>query len=377
MPCQNITSSAAAGPVSQLTKQPASATPALPASPSFRRSAPAPAAKTALTPLGMGSGKTPLKAAAASPLTSLVGRAVSISRLESLTQKPLHKPFLPAPRTTGQAGTGKAMSLSFAQQRSAQTSHGVSNMIPKLGVASLVNSSKHRNDQQSGGRFATSPFTKPVPLSQVPAKPPSKAAGTFPSLFKQPLSTSRGSTRPAVTAAVGLTPAQKGVQTSLPASSSKATGLPKAQLTSKTTGMARAAPMTGAAPHESVTNTASMHPSVRPLPGQGEHAVNGQQAPESPGISKQAAKPPEQSLHSKGPNAPDAQTKADTRPGVQAAWGKDKIDAVMEGEVQGRQTNSKPWTSSSLAAGLMGNIKNLEEVNSPLVPPCFMLCGLL
>ena len=374
MPCQNATSSAAAGSVSQLTKQPASATPALPSSPSFWKSAPAPAAKTALTPLAMGSGKTPFKAAATYPLTS---RAVSSSPLVSLTQNPLHKPFLPAPRSTGQAGTGKAMSTSFAQQRSAQTGHGVSNIIPKLGVASLMNSSKDRNGQQSGGRFATSLSIKRVPLSQVPAKTPSKTAGTFPSLFKQPLSTSSGSTQPAVTAAFGLTPAQKGVQTSLPAPSSKATGLPKAQLTSTTTGMARAAPMTGAAPHESVTNTASMHSSVRPLPGQGEHAISGQQAPEIPCISKQAAKSPEQSLRSKVPIAPDAQIHADTRPCVQAAHGNDETDAVMVGEVQGRQTDPKPWTSTSLAAGLMGNMKNLEEVNSTLMLPYFMLCGLI
>lgn len=380
--CQNASSSAAAGPVSKLSKQPATATPALPASPGFKKSAPSPAANTALTPLAMGYGKTPFKAAATSPLTSYAGPAVSSSPLVSLAQNPLHKPVFSVPRSTGQAGTGKATSLSFAQQRNAQTSHGVSNIIPKLGVASLMNSSRDRNGQ-SGGRFATSPLTKSIPVSQVPAKPANKTAGTFPSLFKQPLSTNSGNVRPAVTAAFGLAPAQSGVQTSLATSSSKATCLAKAPLTSKTIGMARAAPITGA-PHDSDINAVGLDSSIRPVPGQCVHATGGQHTSKSPGSSKQAAKPPQQSLHSKGPDAPDAQTPeqllhltgpnaanaqtlADTRPGVPAAWGSTDTDTVMQIEVQERQADPKPWTSTSLAAGLMGNTKNLEEVNSPLM----------
>ena len=373
MPCQNASSSAAAGPVSKLSKQLATATPALPASPNCWKSAPSSAAKTALTPLALGSGKPLFRAAATSPLTSFAGRAVSSSSPTSLTQNTLHKPVLPAFRSTGQAGLGKTMPLSFAHQRSAQTSHGAANIIPKLGLASLMKSSHDRNGQQSSGRFATSPLTKPIPLSQVPAKPASKTAVTFPSLLKQPLSTSSGSTRPAVTAALGLTAPgpQKSVETRLPAPSSKATDVPKALLTSKTFGMARAAPTTGTAPHECDTNAASMDSSVRPLPGQGIHATGGQHSPESPGTSKQAAKSPEQSLHSKGPNVPDAQTQADTRPSVPPARGNHETGAVTQIEVQARQAPPKPWTSTSLAAGMMGNMKNLEEVNSPLMLPCF------
>ena len=366
-PCQTATSSAAAGPVS---RQPATARTALPASPCFQKSIPPPAVKTALTPLAMGSGKTPFRAAATSPLTSFAGRAVSSSPHTNLSPMSLHMPLLTASRSTGKADNGKAMPFSSAQ-RSAQTSTGAFSMMSKPKVGSLLNSSKDRNGQ-SGGRFATSLLTKAIPLSQVPAKPASKTTGAFPSLFKQPLSTSSGSTRPAVTAAFGLTPAQKSVQTSLPAPSSKARGLPKAPLTSKTHGVAGTAPTTGATPHESVTNALSMHSSVRPVPGQGVHATSGQQAPESLVVNKQAAKPPEQSLYSNGPNAPYTRTQADTRPST--AHGSDETDAVVEEEVQGRQADAKLWTSTSLAAGLMGNMKHLEEVNSPLMLAYCMLC---
>ncbi len=34
----------------------------------------------------------------------------------------------------------------------------------------------------------------------------------------------------------------------------------------------------------------------------------------------------------------------------------------MQDEVQGKQADLKPWTSTSLAAGLMDNMRHLEEV---------------
>lgn len=337
-----------------------------------------PAAKTAFTPLAMGSDKTLFKPAAASSLTSFAGRAVSSSPQTGLTPISLHKPLLPISRSTGQAGTGRAMPLSNTRQPSAQRSTGMSNVIPKLGVTSLVpklgvtslvKASRDNGGQQSGGKFAAPASTRPMLPSQVPAKPASKAAGTFPSFFKQPLSASSGSAQLAATAALGLPPAHA----TLPAPSSKATSLPKP--TSKTAG-ARAAPTTGASACVQVTHAASMPSSGRPLSGQGVHAASSQQVSESPHVSKQAAKPSEQALHSSGAAAPDAQTRADTRPGLPTAHGSDETDTVMEEEVQRRQADPRPWTSTSLAAGLMGSMKNLEEVQCLLTLPYFMLCGL-
>lgn len=361
------TSSAVAGPVSKLSNQPPSARPALPASPSFQKCTPLPAAKTAFTPLAMGADKTLFKPAAASPLTTFAGRAVSSSPQTSLTPMSMHKPLLPISKSTGQAGTGRAMPLSNAQQPSAQRSTGMFNVIPKLGAASLVKSSRDNGGQQGGGKFAAPASTRPMLPPQVPAKPASKAIGTFPSLFKQPVSASSGSAQLAATAALSLPPAHA----TLPAPSSKAPGLSK----STTAGVVRAAPITGASPCMPTTHAASMQFSVRPLSGQNVHATNSQQVSESPHISKQAAKPSEQSLGSRGPAAPDAQTRADTSPGVPTAHGSHETDTVMEEEVQRRQPDPKPWTSTSLAAGLMGSMKHLEEVNCLLMLPYLMLCG--
>lgn len=365
------TSSAVAGPVPKPSNQPPSPRPALPASPSFQRCSPLPAAKTAFTPLAMGADKTPFKAAAASTLTSFVGRVVSSLPQTSLTPISLHKPLLPVSRSTGQAGTGKAMSLSNARQPSTtQRSTGMSNVIPKLGAASLMKSNRDFAGQQSGGKFAAPTSTRPLLPSQVPAKPASKATANFPSLFKQPLKASSGSVQLAATAALGPPPAHA----TLPAPSSKAPGLPKP--TTKPTAVVRAAPTAGAsAVPVAVTHAASMPSSGRPLSGQGVHATSSQHVSGSPHISKQAAKPSEDLLHSRGPAGPDAQTRADTEPGAPTAHGSDETDIVMEEEVQRRQADPEPWTSTSLAAGLMGSMKSLEEVIYLLMLLYFMLCG--
>ena len=365
MSLHSAVASAAASPVSILSKQPATERPGVPASPGFQKSTPPPAAKTVLTPLALGSGKTPFNPAATSPLTSFADRAVRSSPLASLTPKALqtHKPPLPAFRSTAQAGTNKAMSMSSLQQHSAQPSTGMFNLIPKPGVSSLMKSSRDSNGQQTGGKSVTALSPKPMSLSQRPPKPASKNAGTFPSLFKQPVRTSSGSTPPAVPSPAGLASLQAGAQASFPAQSSKAAGLPEDPVTSRTIGLTRAAATLPVTPHGPVTKAAALPSHGAPSPGQGIHTTSGHTMPESPCIGKQVAKPSEQPLQSRGPSALDVQTHADTRPAAPNAPGNGGTDMVVDEEMQGRQVHPQTWTSTSLAAGLMGNMKSLEEVS--------------
>ncbi|KAL3142723.1 hypothetical protein ABBQ38_003023 [Trebouxia sp. C0009 RCD-2024] len=337
------------GPASVLPKQPSTARPILPASPCFQHSIPVPA-RTALTPLSTSakSGKTPFKPPAASLVPTFAGRAVSSSPLTALTPKVLPKPLLSASTTASRAGTGN---ISSSQQRSARPSPGMSGLVPKVGVPSLV-----RSSGQPSGKAASPLAFKPTSLPQESAKPASKGTGAFPNLLQQPARTSGGGIRSAVSPGLGIAPLQAGVQSSLPTQSSSLAGLSQAPCTSKTAGMTRAAPSAGANPHKPVTQTASMHPNVSSLLGQGRPAIRDHHTTGSPRINQQAAQPAELSLQGNLPIAPKVQSQAGTRPAGPTA------DTVMEEEVHGRPADPNPWTSTSLAAGLMGNMRNLEEV---------------
>ncbi|KAL3152117.1 hypothetical protein ABBQ32_001218 [Trebouxia sp. C0010 RCD-2024] len=187
-------------------------------------------------------------------------------------------------------------------------------------------------------------------------KPASKGTGAFPNLFQQPSRTSGGSTRSAASPGLGIATLQAGVQSSFPTQSSNPAGLSQAPCISKTAEMTGAAPSAGANPQKPVTQTASMHPSVSPVPGQGVHAIRDHRMTGSPCINQQAAQPPQLSLQGNTPMAPKIQSQAGRRPGGPTA------DTVLEEEIHGRHADPKPWTSTSLAAGLMGNMRNLEEV---------------
>lgn len=335
------------GPAPLLPKQPSTARPILPASPRFQKSIPVPA-RTALTPLSTSakSGKTPFKPAAPSPFPVFAGRAVTSSPLTALTLKVLQKPLLSP--STSQAGTGN---MSSVQRRSAQPSPGMSGLVPKVGAPSLV-----RSSCQPSGKVATPLAFKPASLLQGSGKPASKGTGAFPNLFQQPSRTSGGSTRSAASPGLGIATLQAGVQSSFPTQSSNPAGLSQAPCISKTAEMTGAAPSAGANPQKPVTQTASMHPSVSPVPGQGVHAIRDHRMTGSPCINQQAAQPPQLSLQGNTPMAPKIQSQAGRRPGGPTA------DTVLEEEIHGRHADPKPWTSTSLAAGLMGNMRNLEEV---------------
>lgn len=228
---------------------------------------------------------------------------------------------------------------------------------PKLRVSSLVTRSA-----QSSGKTGTPLSLKPPFLPQESTKLASKGTGAFPNLCKTPLRTSGGSTQSAMKPVSGLTPLQAGLRTGLPAQSSIVAGLPEVPFTSKTVGMTRAAPSAGATAHKPVTPAASMHLGGSPLPGQGMCAIRGHHTTGSPRINQQAANPSEQSLRSNRPSAPALQTQADTRLGATNAYGSDESDSIMKEAIQGRQADPKPWTSTCLAAGLMDNMRHLEEM---------------
>ena len=310
--------------------------------------------KPAVTPLALASSKSPFKATATSSLSSLAGQSAHKSPLTVALPKVMQKPPLPISKPTAQAGTSRTLSAFPVQQRSGQQSASAS----KLGSLPL--------SKNSGGTPPAPALPKPTFFSA--AKPASQSTVNFGNPFKQPVRASSGGPQlPGIlTPASGLTSLNSAPRPPSPATTGKLAGLPDTQAAKLKTKVAQSA----VTPSYGQTTLESWEPAVNHelascLPGQGIPVSSGQHLAQGPSLSQQQGKPAEQALQSKVPTV-------SAMPG-QAASGalpvNSHADTKIEEAVQEMLVDSTPWISTSLAGGLMGNIKHLEAVSQQ-----FRLC---
>ena len=147
---------------------------------------------------------------------------------------------------------------------------------------------------------------------------------------------------------------------------SKAAGLPGMESVTGKTKVAQSAPPPCSGPNVHTTlqsgAEAANHVLASRLPGQGIPASTGQQTAEDSSLGQQQSKPSEQALQSKAPTASAMHGQAASG----AAPANSHADTVMEEAAQEKLADTTPWTSTSLAGGLMGNMKHLEAVSQQL-----------
>ena len=145
--------------------------------------------------------------------------------------------------------------------------------------------------------------------------------------------------------------------------SSKGLGLLSTASASVQTGLAQAAhaPASGTHLPKAKQPAAASHAPASLSPGLAS-SPSSMHTADIASLSKPDAKASEHPLQSNRQAAPAVLSQAATGTSTASLQGRDETDVVMEEAEHVRQTDSKPWTSTSLAGGLMDNMKHLQAV---------------
>ena len=373
LPAQPAMSSAAPRPIIEPTKQADTVTLSFPA-PSPRQAPKAAAIRPAITPLSLPHSRLPFRTTASSPLSVAGPGSLSMPPMMHSVPKAAGKFQVSA---TVSAGMVKAAAMPGQQSASKKTTgHGVTGLIPHL---TSSHASASTGSVRSPGNGASSAAQAPNNLNAFPQtqpRPNSTSAGSFSSLPKQPPRTSSGGTRSSNLTPFGLTPLQ-GAKSGLPGLNSSISSLPAKPAAARLAGLCKSAASPALPfrlPLSSVQNTPKAVvpalPAVSPTPNialtafspglkatasisneQGKNDVEEQQVPEAKGPAS-------------APSPGISQRHVSPAPATHCRVGD---DAVMTEAAESSIPRAKPWMSTSLAGGLMSNMKSLEAVSKTVL----------
>lgn len=343
--------------------------------PSSCKPPPSSAGKHALTPFGKSQSKVVFRSTTSSPLSAPAFKAVNVPPLTQPARAALAIP-LSAAKSTAVPGTKATITLPSQHSSIKQpTAQGLAGSAQKLS-SSLTSASigKSKDAGNKGAPAGQAPFkfsSLPVPQSKPTNATGGAALHGFPKLSAR---ISGGSTRsPDVPLpSFGSTPVQTAARSKPSGMSSDPTVLPGPQCVTIAVSLSKSA---GAAaipvrlPVSSVPAVPKAASPQLPVPGPAHSIDTDQQLSPIAGITRT---PPVKQAQQQQPSLPQT-----SGPAVSASHRDVQMsapveqDAVMGKEGENSLPTTKPWTSTSLAGGLMGNMKNLEAVRySMLVNIC-------
>jgi len=335
--------------------------------PSSCKPPPSSAAKHALTPFGKSQSKMVFRTTTSSPLSAPAFKAVNAPPLTQPARAALALPLSAAKGTTV---PGTRANITLPSQHSSikqPTAQGLAGLTQKLS-SSLTSASigKSKDAGNRGAPASQAPFkfsSLPVPQSR-PINAMGAALNGFP---KQPARVSGGSTRSSAVPlpSFGSNPVQTAARSKPSGLSSAPTVLPGTQCVIGAVSLSKSA---GAAaiPVTSVPAVPKAASPRLPVTGPAHSIDTDQQLSPIAGITrtppvKQAQQQQQPLPQTHGPavsaSCGDVQMSAPDTPVEK--------DAVMGEQGENSLPTAKPWTSTSLAGGLMGNMKNLEAVRYP------------
>jgi len=370
LPRQPVNLPAAVMPGKEPTQQTADVRPSFPV-PTARKP-PLSAAKQALTSLSLPQNRTPFRTDTCSTLSAPAPKAVNMPVFMRPSPKAADKALSSASKaSTVSAGASKAGNALPAQTSTKQTAGHSLTSLTHSRTSSFLSTSTGMKAALSGGMSAMPGPFKATSLAQIHTKPCGTGAVSFSALPKQPARTCGGGTKPSslMSPPSGLTPLQAGTNSRL-SGVSHLTGLPATPLVARPPMTSFKSAATPALPFKlpmnSVQNATEANAPTMPM------TASAQIAPAaSPSLTAAASlakeQGPKQGVTEQQQRAqgdkPGALVPAGTTETAVPAMHNSAVkDIVMQEEDEGGLPKAKPWTSTSLAGGLMGNMKNLEAV---------------
>lgn len=340
--------------------------------PSSCKPPPSSAAKHALTPFGKSQSKMVFRTTTSSPLSAPAFKAANAPPLAQPDRAALALPLPAAKSTFVPAGTRAAITLPSQHSSIKQpTAQGLAGLTQKLSSPPTSASiGKPKDAGNKGAPAAQAPFkfsSLPVPQSK-PVNARGPAWNGFP---KQPARISGGSTKSLAVPlpSFGFTPVQTAARSKPSGLSSAPTGLPGTPCVIRAVSLFKSAGAAATPVRLPVSSVPAVPKAASPrLPVTGPaHSIDtDQQLSPIAGITrtppvKQAQQQQQPLPQTHGPavsaSCGDVQMSAPDTPVEK--------DAVMGEQGENSLPTAKPWTSTSLAGGLMGNMKNLEAVRYP------------
>lgn len=333
------------------------------------------AAKHALTPFGKSQSNMDFKTTTTSPLSASAFKIVNAPRLTQPARAALALP-VPAPKSTVVPAATRATITLPSQHSSIKqpTAQDLAGLTQKLG-SSLTSASigKPKDVGKKGGPAAQAPF-KFSSLSVPHSKPINAMGPALQGFPKQPARISGGSTKSlaAPFPSFSFNPVQTAARFKPSGLSSAPTGLSGPPCVIGAVSL----PTSAGAAATPVRLPVSSVPAV-PKAASPRFAVTGpahsidtdQQLSPIAGITRT---PPVKQAQQQQQPLPQT-----NRPAVSASCGDVQMsapdtlvekDAVLGEEEENSLPTAKPWTSTSLAGGLMGNMKSLEAVRCSILP---------
>lgn len=365
------------------TKQAASIKPSFPIPSPRTVSAPS-AAQHHNTCSGLSQSKTAVKAPAFSAMSEPARKTVTAPSVTYFSRATVPLPQALPDAAAMSASKSKAINASPGQHSNSkqcvqQSLTGLTQKLNSSPLATSIGSIKRAGNK--GIPAVQLPFTfHSVPPTQ--ARPVSSQAAMFGGLSKLPAMVSGGSTK--TPPYLAFTPLQAGKTSRLSGFGTTTIGLPHTPpaaraVTPPKPAVAAAMPLNlPERPVHAAVKAANPLPTVI-HPAQGALTAPVQQLTLATSIAKTPAaqQPEQQTPRAKGP------TESALQPGdaeASAPAAQAERATAMEEDSESSPPQAKPWTSSSLAGGLMDNMKNLEAVRYVLLvsgPDILLLLSLL
>lgn len=353
------------------TKQAASIKPSFPI-PSPRTASAPSAAKHHNTPSGLSQSKTAVKAPAFSAMSEPARKTVTAPSVTYLSRATMPLPQALPDAAAMSARKSKATNASPGQHSNSKhcVKQSLTGLTQKLNSSPLATGIGSIKKAENKGTPAVQlPFTFHS-LPQTQARPVGSHAAMFGGLSKLPAMVSGGSTKAPPNLA--LTPLQQaGKKCRFSGLSTTTIGLPQTPpaaraVTPSKPAIAAAMPLN--LPERSVQAAVKAVSPVLTVtcPAHAALTAPAQQLTFASSIAKTPAaqQPEQQTPRAKGPTESALQP-GDAEASAPAAQAEQAT--AMEEDSESSPPKAKPWTSSSLAGGLMDNMKNLEAVRYVLL----------
>ena len=363
---------------SKPNKQASSFNPSL-SIPSSCKPPPPSAAKHAPTAFGKSQSKVVFRTTTSSPLSAPAFKAVNAPPLTQPARAVFALPVLAAKSTAVPAGTRATITLPSQRSIKQPTAQGFAGLTQKLSSpCTSVSLGKPKDAGNKGAPAAQAPFklgSLPVPQS----KPVNARGPTVSIIPKQPARITGGSTRsPAAPfPSFSFTPVQTAAKSTPSGLSSTPTGLPGRPCVIGAVSLSKSAGAAATPVRLPVNLPVSSVPAVPkapspqlPITGPAHRIDTDQHLSPIVGITRT---PPIKQAQQQQQQQQQPLSES-SEPVVSASCGDVQMsapdtpvekDTVMGEEGQNSLPTAKPWTSTSLAGGLMGNMEKLEAVRSP------------
>ncbi len=332
------------------------------------------AAKHALTPFGKSPSNMDFRTTTCSPLSAPAFKAVNAPPLTQPARAAFALPLPAAKSTAVPAGTRATITLPSQHSSIKQpTAQGLAGLTQELS-SSLTSASigKPKDAGNKGGPAAQVPF-KFSSLSVPQSKPINSMGPALQGFPKQPAKISGGSIRSlaAPSPSFSFTPVQTTARSKPSGLSSAPTVLPGTQGVIGAVSLSKSAEA-AATPVRLPVSSVPVVPKAAsprfPVTGPPHSIDTDQQLSPIAGITRT---PPVKQAQQQQQPLPQT-----NRPAVSASCGDVQMsapdtpvkkDAVLGEEGENSLPTAKPWTTTSLAGGLMGNMKNLEAVRCSIL----------